>query len=68
MLSWTWTQWTQTHVQRKRMTNIVPNRKHPTHGVLYVDGQPTIIFDTVCTKDRKQWLACDEVHDLLREV
>ena len=64
MLYWTWA---QTYDQQ-RMINIVPNRKHPTHGVLYVDGQPTIIFDTVCTKDRKQWLACDEVHDLLREV
>ncbi len=45
-----------------------PKRKHPAHGILYVDGQPTIIFDTVCTKDRQAWLATDEVHAILREV
>jgi putative transposase len=38
------------------------------HGVLYIDGRPTIIFDTVCTKDRKPWLANEEVHQLLRQV
>ena len=43
-------------------------RKHPAHGVLYVAGQPTIIFDTVCTKDRSRWLANDEVHELLQQV
>src|ERR1700693_3431398 len=45
-----------------------PTRKHPVHGVLFVDGQPTIIFDTVCTKDRSPWLANDAVHQLLREI
>ncbi|MSQ93071.1 MAG: hypothetical protein EXR98_00780 [Gemmataceae bacterium] len=44
------------------------NRKHPMHGVLFVDGQPIIIFDTVCTKDRSPWLASDAVHQLLREI
>lgn len=44
------------------------HRKHPAHGILLVEGQPTIVFDTVCTKDRQSWLACDEVHGLLREV
>src|SRR5437870_5293667 len=29
---------------------------------------PTIVFLTVCTKDRRPWLATDETHDLLREV
>ncbi len=43
-------------------------RKHPTHGILAVDDQPTIIFDTVCTKHRKPWLACDLVHEVFREV
>ena len=43
-------------------------RKHPAHGILYVEGQPTIIFDTVCTKDRRQWLANEEVHRLLQAV
>ena len=46
----------------------LPSRKHPAHGVLIVDGQPTIIFDTVCTKNRSPWLANAEVHLLLREV
>jgi putative transposase len=46
----------------------LPQRKHPAHGVLYVDCQPTIIFDTVCTKDRKPWLANQDVHSLLRDV
>jgi hypothetical protein len=27
-------------------TNLRPNRRHPAHGILFVDGQPTIIFDT----------------------
>jgi putative transposase len=46
----------------------LPQRKHPAHGVLYVEGQPTIIFDTICTKDRNPWLANEEVHQCLREV
>ena len=45
-----------------------PQRKHPAHGILLVEGKPTIIFDTVCTKDRVPWLACDAVHELLRTV
>jgi putative transposase len=44
------------------------DRAHPTHGILQVDGQPTIIFDTVCTRRRDPWLANAEVHDLLRRV
>jgi putative transposase len=46
----------------------LPTRKHPVHGVLFVDGQPTIIFDTVCTKDRASWLTNNAVHRLLRET
>jgi len=30
--------------------------------------QPTIVFLTVCTKDRKPWLAQDHVHKALRET
>jgi putative transposase len=48
--------------------NDPPKRKHPVHGIVFVDGQPTIVFDTVCTKDRSRWLANDDVHRLLREV
>ncbi|MBM4067628.1 MAG: hypothetical protein FJ271_01600 [Planctomycetes bacterium] len=46
----------------------LPDRKHPAHGILIVASQPTIIFDTVCTKNRGTWLANDSVHDLLRQV
>jgi REP-associated tyrosine transposase len=46
----------------------LPRRKHPAHGMLFVDGQPTVIFDTICTKDRVPWLANHEVHELLRKV
>ena len=50
------------------MTRLGPQRKHPAHGVRLIDGQPTIIFDTICTKDRDAWLACEEVHQSLREI
>jgi len=46
----------------------LPKRSRPASGVLHIDGKPTIIYDTVCTKDRKRWLANDEVHGLLREI
>ena len=45
-----------------------PQRKHPAHGIFFREGQPTIIFDTVCTKNRLPWLADEQVHRLLREV
>jgi putative transposase len=45
-----------------------PDRTHPVHGIRFVSGQPTVIFDTVCTKDRKQWLANDQVHQILKNV
>jgi putative transposase len=48
--------------------DIPPRRNRPVHGILYVDGQPTIIFDTVCTKDRIPWLANADVHERLRTV
>ena len=44
--------------------NHAPRRKRPAHGVLAVDGQPTIVFDTVCTKNRDPWLARDEVQHI----
>ena len=46
----------------------LPDRKHPEHGVLIKDGEPTIVFVTVCTKDRKPWLATHENHAVLRSV
>lgn len=44
----------------------MPKRKHPTHGLVLPDNDQTlIVFITACTKDRRPWLACDEVHQLL---
>jgi putative transposase len=43
-------------------------RRHPIHDIKYVDGQPTIIFDTICTKDRQPVLANAEFHSVFREV
>lgn len=50
------------------MPDELPKRHHPAHGVLFVDGRSTIIFDTVCTKGRAKWLACDETHGQSRDV
>jgi REP element-mobilizing transposase RayT len=45
-----------------------PNRRQPAQGVHLDFNQPTIVFVTVCTKDRARWLACEEAHRLLVEV
>jgi putative transposase len=45
-----------------------PGRKHPFHGVLISLQQPTIVFLTVCTKDRQTWLAQSTVHEALRKI
>ncbi len=42
-----------------------PKRKHPAHGIVHFDDQHTIVFDTVCTKNRIPWLATPEIHELL---
>jgi hypothetical protein len=47
---------------------MLPDRRTPMHGVHQVDGQPTIVFGTVCTKDRSRWLAAPEIHAILRQV
>ncbi len=44
------------------------DRKHPAHGIRYKDGQITVIFDTICTKDRKIWLNSNEAHSMLLDV
>src|SRR5262245_22817277 len=49
-------------------TDGVHNRRHPAHGVKSRSDLPTIVFLTVCAKDRKRWLATHQVHVLLREV
>src|SRR4051794_678023 len=45
-----------------------PQRKHPAHGLNPTISEPTILFVTVCTKDRCPWLTKNGVHELLREV
>jgi len=45
-----------------------PGRKHPASGVRIFAGKPTFVLLTVCTKDRRGWLACDEAHDLLKLI
>jgi putative transposase len=37
-------------------------RRRPAHGVLIDPDRPTIVFVTVCTKDREPWLATDANH------
>jgi len=45
-----------------------PQRNRPVHGVIPAIGRPTIVFVTVCTKDRARWLASENVHSLLRSI
>jgi putative transposase len=46
----------------------LPQRSHPVHGIKYVAGQPTIIFDTLCVKHRRHVLATEAFHEILRKV
>jgi putative transposase len=43
-------------------------RARPARGVYILSGQPTIVFLTVCTKDRSPWLADEAVHRSLRQA
>jgi REP element-mobilizing transposase RayT len=43
-------------------------RKKPAHGVWTDLDGPLIVFVTVCTKDRRPWLASAENHAALREA
>jgi putative transposase len=45
-----------------------PTRKHPAHGVRSDNERSTIVFLTLCSKDRQPWLADEQVHRLLRKV
>ena len=40
-------------------------RRHPARGVHISFGEPTIVFLTVCTKDRSPWLTNRTVQDAL---
>jgi putative transposase len=46
----------------------LPVRCHPSHGILEVPNQPTIVFLTVCTEKRLPWLATPDHHALLRSI
>ena len=46
----------------------MPVRKQPAHGILGSLSQPVLVFITVCTKDRRRWLANPKCHSLLRDV
>jgi REP-associated tyrosine transposase len=43
-------------------------RSRPSRGVFISGEEPTAVFLTVCTRDRKPWLACNKAHLLLRRV
>jgi REP element-mobilizing transposase RayT len=45
-----------------------PRRSRPSRGVYISGEEPTAVFLTVCTRDRKPWLACDVANRLLRRV
>lgn len=46
----------------------LPKRKQPAHGVLISRALPTIVFLTVCAKDRRAWIANPEVHSQLVKI
>jgi putative transposase len=44
-----------------------PNRRKPSDGDYYLD-RGYIVFVTVCTRQRRPWLADPKIHALLRET
>lgn len=44
----------------------LPRRKYPAKGVLIVPDTPTVVFATICTAQRRPWLATEECHVALR--
>ena len=46
----------------------IVGRRSPAEGVLISLHQPTIVFLTVCAKDRDTWLANAVVQQTLEEV
>ncbi len=45
-----------------------PYRKKPASGVFYVEGRPTVVYDTVCTKLKRAWLDNELIHQILLDV
>jgi putative transposase len=46
----------------------LPTRSHPSHGVHRTLNLPTIVFLTLCTKNRRPYLASHSIHELLLDV
>jgi putative transposase len=46
----------------------IPGRKTPAQGVKISFDQPTIVFLTVCAKDRKPWMTQPAVQKSLEEI
>jgi len=46
----------------------VEPRKHPAHGVFLALDKPTIVYATICCKNRRPWLATYKHHQILLEV
>jgi putative transposase len=46
----------------------LPQRSRPAHGVQIALGEPTIVWLTVCTKDRRPWLNCETAHRCLLDA
>jgi len=44
------------------------SRKTPSHGVYIQPGQISLVYLTVCTKEREPWLSTSDVHELLHSV
>ncbi|MBV8816379.1 MAG: hypothetical protein JO271_17955 [Verrucomicrobia bacterium] len=41
-------------------------RRHPARGVLIDESIPTVVDTTICTQNRKRWLANPKVHAAVR--
>jgi len=51
-----------------REENSQPTRRTPSKGVHLQSGQPTIVWVTVCAKDRVPWIAKQPVQDALHDI
>ncbi|MFH1024052.1 MAG: transposase [Planctomycetota bacterium] len=47
---------------------MLPRRKRPAHCVFPNPAGPAIVFLTVCAKDRRPWLASNDVHRTLKKA
>jgi len=49
-------------------TPLMIPRDKPAHGVRIDRDRPTIVYLTICTRNRRPWLATEENHRFLRDV